>query len=309
MKEEFILNNLRIKYKVISVKRLPELQADIDKTEQDGNLSNLKLFRPYINDFKFRVPENFPEAKYIVVLAIEHNLAKVNFHLNGQKHNIILPHDYHRLGASVEELAELVEKEIIKEAGFKVEHNRTMHLKLLAVRSGLGRYGRNNICYVDGLGSFLSLYAFFTDYDFQVDNWYDLRMLEDCEYCSICSDNCPTQAIPHIDDDEFIIDVERCLTLHNEKLGEFPEWLRSDAHNSLIGCTRCQQYCPANTKVIEKIIQLEDITEEETKMILDGRIEEHLSLSIGRKLRIFDDIKNAEYPIPLIKRNLELLLD
>lgn len=306
MTDEFILNNLRVKHKVISVKRLQELQADIDKTEQDGNLSNNNVFRSYIGNFKFQVPESFPDAKYIVVLAIEHNLAKVNFHLNGQKHEIIFSSPYHKLGVSVEEMGELVEKEIVKETGFKVEHNRAMHLKLLAVRSGLGRYGRNNICYVDGLGSFLSLYTFFTDYDFQVDNWHDLRMLDECEDCNICFDNCPTNAIS---EENFVIDIEKCIPLYNEIQGEFPEWFQSGIHSSLMGCIRCQQYCPANKKAIDKIIQLEDITEEETKMILDGRLEEKLAVSIGQKLKMFDNVKHAEYFLPIIKRNLEVLLD
>ena len=306
MKEEFILNSLRVKYKVISVKRLQELQADIDKTEQDGNLSKLKASRSYIKKFKFLLPKNFPDAKYIVVLAIEHNLAKVNFHLNGQKHEIFLPHDYHKLDASVEELNELVKREIVKEEGYKVEHNRTMFLKLLAVRSGLGKYGRNNICYVDGLGSFLSLYTFFTDFDFQIDNWHELSMMDECDDCTICTDNCPTRAIPDIDDEEFIIDVESCIPFHNELLGEFPNWMPTDAHNSLFGCRRCQQYCPINSKVIEKIIRLEDITEEETKMILEGKNIEELTRSIGQKLRMFDS--SVEFNLDIIKRNLEVLL-
>ncbi|MCK5182781.1 MAG: epoxyqueuosine reductase [Candidatus Heimdallarchaeota archaeon] len=307
MKEKLILNNLHIKHKVISVKHLLELQADIDKTEQEGDLANLKASRSYLNDYRFHIPEDFPEAKYIVVLAIEHNLAKVNFQFNGQKYKILLPHDYHKLDASVEELGELVRSEIIKDPSFRVEHNRTMFLKLLAVRSGLGKYGRNNICYVDSLGSFLSLYSFFTDYDFQVDNWHELTMMDDCEDCSMCSDNCPTQAIPEIDDDEFIIDVERCIPFHNEILGEFPDWMPKEAHNSLLGCVRCQQICPVNSKIIEKFIRLEDITEEETKMILEGKDIDSLTRSIGQKLRMYDS--SVEFKIQIIRRNLEVLLN
>jgi epoxyqueuosine reductase len=306
MKEEFILNNLRIKNEVISIKRLQELQADFDKTEQDGNLSNNEVFRSYIGNFKFQVPESLPDSKYIVVLAIEHNLAKINFHLNGHTNEIIFSYPYHKLGVSVEEMGKLVEKEIIKNTGYKVEHNRTMHLKLLAVRSGLGRYGRNNICYVGDLGSFLSIYTFFTNYDFQNDNWHELRLLDECENCSICYDNCPTGAVS---EDSFVIDIEKCIPLYNEIQGEFPEWFQSDIHSSLMGCIRCQQYCPANQKAIEKIIQLEDITEEETKMIFDGQLEEKLALSIGRKLKMFDNVRYAEYFLPVIKRNLEVLLD
>ncbi|NHJ32917.1 MAG: epoxyqueuosine reductase [Asgard group archaeon] len=306
MKDQFIRNNLRIKHRVISVKRLQNLQADINKTEKEGNLSNNKVFRHYIGNFNFQVPEELNDAKYVIVLAIEHNLAKINFHLNGSKHEIIFSSPYHKLGVSVEEMTDLIRKEIIKEAGFKVEHNRSMHLKLLAVRSGLGRYGRNNICYVDELGSFVSIYTFFTDYDFQVDNWHELRMLDECETCAICYDNCPTGAIS---EESFVIDIEKCIPLYNEIQGEFPEWFQTSFHSSLMGCIKCQEFCPANEKAIKKIIQLEDITEEETKMILDGRFEEKLALSIGRKLKRFDNVKHAEYFLPVIKRNLEVLLE
>jgi len=305
LKKEFILNNLQVKHKVISVKHLSELQADIDKTEQDGKLSENKVFRYYIQDFKFQTPENFPQAKYIIVLAIEHNLAKINFQLNGQKHEIVFTSPYHKLAVTVEEMIELIKTEIIQDSKYQVEHNRSMHLKLIAVRSGLGRYGRNNICYVDELGSFVSIYTFFTDYDFQVDNWQDLKMLDECENCSICYDNCPTGAIS---EESFVIDIEKCIPLYNEIQGEFPEWFQPGIHSSLMGCIRCQQFCPANEKAIEKIIQLEDITKEETKMILGGEFDEQLALSIGRKLKLFDNPKHGEYYIPVLKRNLEVLL-
>ena len=95
--------------------------------------------------------------------------------------------------------------------------------------------------------------------------------MDDCEDCTICMDSCPTGAIPDIDEEEFIINVERCIPFYNEVLGEFPDRLPKNAHNSLFGCLRCQQYCPVNSKVIEKIIRLEDITEEETNMILEGK--------------------------------------
>ena len=87
------------------------------------------------------------------------------------------------------------------------------------------------------------------------------------------------------------------------------EWFQSDIHSSLMGCIRCQQYCPVNRKAVEKIIRLEGITEEETKMILEGKLEEKLALSIGRKLKMFDNVRYAEYYLPVIKRNLEVLLN
>ena len=43
-------------------------------------------------------------------------------------------------------------------------------MKLAAVRSGLAQYGRNNICYVEGMGSFFSFHAYLTDRVFEEDH-------------------------------------------------------------------------------------------------------------------------------------------
>ena len=74
-----------------------------------------------------------------------------------------------------------------------------------------------------------------------------------------------------------------------------------------MGCLRCQMYCPANKEAMKKILQFEDITEEESKMILEGKSEEKLVKSIGKKIKMYDD-RTAEYYLPVIKRNLEALI-
>ena len=56
----------------------------------------------------------------------------------------------------------IILKDIIKESGYKIEYTNKLHVKLLAVRSGLGKYGRNNICYIDDWGSMINLFAYFT---------------------------------------------------------------------------------------------------------------------------------------------------
>jgi hypothetical protein len=54
---------------------------------------------------------------------------------------------------------------------------------------------------------------------------------------------CPTAAIKP---DQFLLHAEYCLTFHNEKRGEFPEWIGTPAHHCLVGCMRCQIICPEN---------------------------------------------------------------
>ena len=305
MQSKLKINNLQVKYKVLSTKRLPDLQKEIDRLNNENRLSNHKVYRHYIDRLYYKKPEDFPDAKYIVILAIEHNLAKVNFHISDTVQEILLPAAYHKIDATIDEMIDFIQKEIIGSDKHRVEHNRSMHLKLLAVRSGLGRYGKNNICYVDGLGSFLSIYTFFTDFDFKKDNWSDIKALDQCENCSICTNKCPTGAISK---ENFLIDIEKCLPLYNEIQGEFPDWIDPEAHNAIMGCLKCQMYCPANKEAMKKILQFEDITEEESKMILDGRFEEELVKSIGKKIKMYDD-RTAEYYLPVIKRNLEVLIN
>lgn len=101
-------------------------------------------------------------------------------------------------------------------------------------------------------------------------------------------------------------DAGRCVTLYNEIKGEFPKWIPPDAHNSLMGCMRCQLKCPANSEVIELTGRLEDITEEETTKILNGTPDEELLASLSRKLRNYYPTQSKEY-LPIFTRNLRAL--
>ena len=118
--------------------------------------------------------------------------------------------------------------------------------KLLAVRSGLARYGKNNITYVPGMGSLHRLAVFVSDLPCVEDNWGEVKTLKTCDGCTACMDACPTGAIVS---DRFLIHAERCITFHNERIEEFPEWLDSSWHNCLVGCLRCQWVCPENRDV------------------------------------------------------------
>ena len=52
-------------------------------------------------------------------------------------------------------LLEEIRRTIIPDSGHRVDRvDYHFFMKLAAVRSGLAQYGRNNICYVEGMGSF-----------------------------------------------------------------------------------------------------------------------------------------------------------
>ncbi|MBY8989521.1 MAG: hypothetical protein KGD58_02105 [Candidatus Lokiarchaeota archaeon] len=300
------VSDYEYKYSTLSVDHLEELQNDFDKLDSAGKLSDHATYRGYLKNKIFKIPNKLPQARSLVILAISTKLGYVNFQLDGKIYDIPIPPNYYDDGLEYEDLENLILNDIIKEPEHDVEF-ANVHLKLLAVRSGLGKYGRNNICYVDDWGSSISLYAYFTDFDFKKDNWSELSIMDMCEKCEICFKNCPTGAIPSSTKGDFVINVEKCIPLYNEIPGEIPKWIDHNAHNALIGCMKCQSQCPANQKAFKNIKRLEDISEEETKLILEGKPEELLLDSLCKKLKMFYP-SNAKDYFPVIKRNLEVLI-
>jgi epoxyqueuosine reductase len=291
-------------YSNISVCHFDELLADIEKLDREGKLSDHTIYRQYLEHVKYRLPEGFPDAQSVIVLAVFTKPMLVDFCYRGKKHEIMVPPQYYDDGIAEESMRSTVLNEIIRTPGCKIERAKHVSLKLLAVRSGLGRYGRNNICYVDGMGSLLALYAYFTDFQFEIDNWHKIKMMDICADCEICISQCPTNSLS---EKGFVIDAGKCLTLYNEIRGEFPDWIDPQAHNALMGCMRCQLCCPANQEVMRHSGRFEDITEEETDKIVEGREDEEVVYSLSRKLRMFSP-KNAHDFVPILRRNLRVLL-
>jgi epoxyqueuosine reductase len=86
-----------------------------------------------------------------------------------------------------------------------------------------------------------------------------------CETCLKCLENCPTQCIST---DRFLIHAENCLTWLNENEGDFPDWVKPDWHNALIGCMRCQLICPVNKTQIKNVAEGPAFSEKETGLLL-----------------------------------------
>jgi epoxyqueuosine reductase len=122
-------------------------------------------------------------------------------------------------------------------------------LKNVASRLGLVVYGRNNITYCPGAGSYHELMGYVCSVE-PPGTGPGLRLARppetapECEGCDQCREACPTGAIP--DDDRFVLKAGRCLTFLNESTDPWPEWLPSSVHHALVGCLICQEVCPMN---------------------------------------------------------------
>ncbi len=184
------------------------------------------------------------EAKSILVVAVPSPVCPITFDLGDRMLSTMLPPtyaDYHSMNGEIGEAV----KTILEPYGFHGKRTGRLPHKLLAVRSGLGRYGRNNICYVDGFGSYVNFVVFMLDVPAEDAEWLYQDNLAECGSCEACVCACPTGAITS---DRPVINADRCLTLMNEQKGDFPDWLARTSHNALVGCMKCQECCPGNKK-------------------------------------------------------------
>jgi len=221
----------------------------------------------------------------------------VMFTLEGDSTAGILPPVYsYETDRRIENLL----KKKLNPNGYRVQKAK-LPWKLLAVRSGLAQYGKNNISYIEGLGSFYRLIAFISDLPCDADNWIQPQTLDSCDSCDACRKACPTGAIAS---DRFLLQAERCLTFHNERQGKFPDWIRPAWHNCLVGCMICQKVCPANKSFRKWIDEGLCFSEDETNAILKSKSENDIPQSVVRKLEALDII---EY-VDLLGRNLRALI-
>jgi len=213
----------------------------------------------------FEAPWEGPATVVVVVMPRPAHL--VAFTVNGRQVETIFPPTYVRYQALFEEVRLDLQKHGLP--GARVER-LNVPLKSLAARLGLVRYGRTNVTYAPGFGSYLQLLGYLTDAALPLPvEWRpcEPELLPDCEGCSVCLAACPTGAIG---EDRVLLRGEQCLVAVNERAGEWPAWIPPSAHNCIIGCLLCQRPCPANP---ELPVERTDVvfTAEETEALLgDG---------------------------------------
>jgi len=273
------LPEIDYKYKTMSVDRLADLKIDMDRV-LDGDLaSKNETFRSYVAGFEYTPPKELPNTKSIVIVGRPLPIIHMDFCYQGKVHRVVQPTGYASTGLRLADFQDHIRRNVLQNPDAKLEF-AGIPIKLAAARSGLGQYGLNNICFIDGYGSFHDLWGFYTDQQCE-DNWGPVKMMHICKGCDICIKECPTQCITA---GRNVIDVSRCVTLYNELADPFPEWMEPSDHNALVGCVKCQFPCPANEQVMNNVDKREAITEAETEMILSGGNDEALVASIKEKL-------------------------
>jgi len=290
------LEELGYRVRIASIDHLPMLKKQIEEQHNQGLLDD-QFYQERLAWFRFEIPNSLQNAKSLISVAVPRPQTRAVFTWNGNRCPLIIPPTYTGYNIIAKRVESLLEG-ILSKKRYKLARTE-LPLKLLAARSGLVQYGRNNISYVSGMGSFFELVAFYSDLPCEVDDWKEATMMKQCESCELCRLACPTGAITS---NRFLLRAERCITYQNEKKGDvpFPDWLAGSWHNSLEGCMRCQIACPVDKPFREWVGEEEEFSEEETLLLLSGTSIDKLAKETIGKLERLDILADLN----ILPRNL-----
>lgn len=268
----------------VPVGRLEELREHYEDLSRRGLLDEC-LARDLLAGLSLRPPEAVPRPSSLIVVATRDPVVCCSFRWRGDDVPIPVPPTYLHYRRATDEVVRALTELLPRQCHLEPLLNAPQ--KLLAVRSGLARYGRNNISYVSGFGSFHRLTTLCTDLPCAEGEWSAPSMMPTCEGCTRCASACPTGAIP---EDRFLLRGELCITYWNEKPGDvpFPEWLAGDWHNCLVGCLHCQLACPENAAVLDYQETGPSFTEDETEALLRSGRPDDLPRGLEEKLEDWD---------------------
>jgi epoxyqueuosine reductase len=292
------LLNEGILSRLVPISRLEEVKAEIM-----GVLSSMtdQGLIKYINAcFDLQLEKAISDPKSVLIMGLSSPKVCFRFANGGRTIDAIVPPtylDYTSTKAKIESILGKTLGANNRKYGFL-----QIPAKLLAVRSGLAEYGRNNITYVGDFGSHVRLSVYATDVPVGEHEWHEKRMMDSCESCEVCLRNCPTGAI---DKSRFLLRAERCLTLINEEETEIPGWVDSSWHNCLVGCLRCQDVCPVNHKVSKQYAEGISFSDDETEILKRTTRLEDLQGELREKV----ESSGLSNVYPVLPRNIVLLLN
>jgi len=232
-----------LQFRLIPLGILPRLKDDMDKHRFCGPAG--QLIETYYMHYSFEPPQGY-QSILVVSYPQPHAQIKVETEddtkPDGDRtfNNITIPSGYYNPN-----FADHVQVEILTALEQNGISGKRAHLplKLLGARSGLTKYGKNNISYVKPYGSQHRLMAFYTDAEAPNVIWEEEIHMDECSHCMACVKACPYGAIK---EEDGLIDPNLCLSFYMDLLDTLPPWVNKTKVNALIGCTYCQDACQMN---------------------------------------------------------------
>lgn len=289
------LHPLHARFRTVSTRHLPELTQEIAELSQYGMPQSVFSNETH-GIYRLAHCDAPPTATAVIIIAIPQGITILDFHWNNTTIHAAIPPTY-----PWQQVPSTCQQALSQHLPGRLVTPAFVPFKLLAVRSGLGQYGRTNLCYLNGMGSFHRLEAFYTDAPALPDHWQKKQPMPQCDTCSRCLDACPLHAIVR---ERFLIHADRCLTYYNEDEKNLPAWIPPDVHNSLIGCLRCQMACPQNAPHLNTREPGASFSKDETRLILQATPWEALPADLKSKLCRY----NIDGYYTVLPRNLSYLL-
>ncbi len=116
--------------------------------------------------------------------------------------------------------------------------------KAMAVKSGLGQIGKNNLLITNSSGSFVFISEIIVDFELEYEN---VNRTDICGKCTLCIDACPTNALYA----PYHLHVSKCISAMTIEIKDpIPEEFKGKLNNWIYGCDTCQDVCPYNKKSI-----------------------------------------------------------
>lgn len=194
-----------------------------------------------------------PEAKSIIVLAYDFSSTEYPKNLLSSIGRFYLSRSFMPLeGTPASDRLKAFEEYLTSEGVAFDQNGRQIMIRPAAMRAGVASFGRNNFSYVDDVGSFVTLYAYLTQTEFEPD-----EPIPDCTCppnCRLCIDVCPMKAMK----EPFDLDAQKCMVWTNViswtrgAQRDIPLELRKNLGTHIHGCDVCQMICPRNQHALRQ---------------------------------------------------------
>jgi len=291
-------------YRVVTgpIAVLDEVRRSFERRRESGEIE-AGFYRDNLAAFTFLEGVSLKKPCSIILVAVPKPAHVLVFTSGEKKIETILPPTYVRYRKTFADVRDDL-AEALAGSGFHVELLNAP-LKALANRLGLLSYGRNNVGYIEGLGSYFQLVGLVSDLPLTEGSSSPRpaeTLLARCQKCRICAAACPTGAI---EKERILLHAEKCYTLFSESPNPIPENLKPPSPKCLIGCLRCQELCPEDKDLLRPENAASFGAEETqaflgTKPAADGP-------AFDRAQKKFQELGMTE-GLPVFRRNLKRLL-
>jgi len=287
---------------VIGLGNLFAVRDRLEGLRADGFLDAV-FFKANLAGFRYLEGSSIEKPRSLILAAAPRPAHSLAFKMPDRDLELILPPTY----LDYSPFSARIQAALFADLGLSLSDIHLLHapLKSLSAAAGLIRYGRNNIGYIPGWGSYLQLIGFVSRFNLEtepVSLRIEDRMLDACQGCDLCRRACPTGAIS---DSRFLLSAERCFTLFSESLELDPRPLLPPRHECLIGCLRCQKVCPENKGLLKREATGVVFNRAETEAMLYDPDEHETRLWEGIRSK-FSSLGLSE-DARLFSRNLRLL--